>query len=446
MKNSTAIVLFCDDFRINDNQALHQAVQNYANVVLVYVYAENYLGRNLGAASKVFLHYALKSFQNLLHEKYSASLVIRAVKDVNDIAPELLKIHSEHNFEAIFAAKSYIARQIKTQEQITQTFEAKNVKTIFTKGKIIFDTADVKQFKIFTPFSKHCFSNLHLLSDMAMSHKTITSKHNLASLSVDELGLLPTNQGRWAQKMMQFYETSYDKIEENFVNFITQKLHSYAEERNNLEAGQNSAISPFLRFGMLSPNWCFNFCLTMGGGQNQFALELLWRDFSYHTAYHNPQIETEEIRPIYKNFRWNNDLQHLKLWQKGQTGFDIVDAAMNQLYTTGTMHGRARMISASFLIKDLLCNWKLGEQWFWDTLADADPAINPFSWQWVFGSGLDGAPYFRIFNPHLQAQRFDPNFVYRKKWLKPSNHLTPPIVCHNLQSKETMLRYKVALR
>jgi deoxyribodipyrimidine photo-lyase len=160
--------------------------------------------------------------------------------------------------------------------------------------------------------------------------------------------------------------------------------------------------------------------------------------------YYNQEIATQELRAEYSGFPWENDGELLEKWQKGETGFDIVDAGMREIWQTGTMHGRTRMVVASFLIKDLLTDWKTGEQWFWDCLFDADPAVNPFSWQWVFGSGFDGAPYFRIFNPDLQRQRFDEKGKYCTKWLGNFYNIDR-IVDHDFKKQVTMDKYKLLL-
>ena len=157
--------------------------------------------------------------------------------------------------------------------------------------------------------------------------------------------------------------------------------------------------------------------------------------------FYNQNIATQELKPAYKNFKWQHPSEFLTKWQEGETGYNMVDAGMKELYATGTMHNRVRMVAASFLTKDLLINWKDGEQWFWNTLVDADPAINPFSWQWVFGSGFDAAPYFRIFNPESQQEKFDPENSYCKKWLKNTKRPSK-IVDHSFQRKFTLEIYK----
>jgi deoxyribodipyrimidine photo-lyase len=189
-------------------------------------------------------------------------------------------------------------------------------------------------------------------------------------------------------------------------------------------------LSPHLRFGEISPNQIWWGVQNDGTSANsaKFLSELGWREFSYHQLFHNPNLASENLRKSFDDFPWQPlNLEMLSAWKKGKTGFSLVDAGMKELWAHGTMHNRVRMVAASFLVKNLGQDWRIGEQWFWDTLVDADEASNPASWQWVAGSGADAAPYFRIFNPELQADRFDPEWAYRKLWLDESDPVTPII-------------------
>ncbi len=261
-------------------------------------------------------------------------------------------------------------------------------------------------------------------------------------MALENLNLLPTKENEWHESLLANWTFSHQEVEANFIEFVDHKLQDYKEDRNIPSKNGNSSISPYLRFGVLSPRTCFYIAsFATKENNHQFVLELLWREFAYHVMFYNQNIETEELRPEYKDFKWQNDVALLKKWQKGETGFDLVDSGMKELWRTGVMHNRVRMVVASFLIKDLLIDWRLGEQWFWDTLVDADPAINPFSWQWVFGSGFDAAPYFRIFNPDSQREKFDPDGHYCNKWL-PKGGRGQKIVDHKKQRAIALERYK----
>ncbi|QED22958.1 cryptochrome/photolyase family protein [Candidatus Deianiraea vastatrix] len=438
----TAIVLFSDDFRVKDNPALHYAVKNYENIIPLYIYNETYLGRVIGAGAKAFLHNVLLSFNSLLHAEYCISLIIKNGNYVDEIK----KILSIEKIDAIYFNKSYTLSQIQIENDIKECFKDLDIQ--FFKAKLLFEPSEIKPlsggafYRVFTPFSKECLKNIELIEQSFPKPEQIKSIHNISSMTVENLNLLPAKEGKWAQNLLQHWTFDYDEIECNFIKFIDNKLENYEENRNIPSKNGNSGISPYLRFGILSPKMCFNAVRSKNIDINhQFILELLWREFAYHVMFYNQNIATQELKNEYKNFQWDDSKFFLQKWQKSQTGFDIIDAGMNELWHTGVMHNRVRMIVASFLIKDLLINWKIGEQWFWNTLVDADPAINPFSWQWIFGSGFDAAPYFRIFNPESQKKKFDPDGSYCKKWL-PKNWKSEKIVSHDIQRKITLERYK----
>ena len=201
--------------------------------------------------------------------------------------------------------------------------------------------------------------------------------------------------------------------------FITQGISNYKIGRDFPSKKNVSKLSPHLHFGEISPNtiWWETKKLTTGINEKCFLSELGWREFSYNQMYYNPNIKTHNINKKFDDFPWRNSKKLLTAWQKGKTGIPIVDAGMRELWQTGYMHNRVRMITGSFLVKNLLIHWHYGEKWFWDCLVDADHASNSASWQWVAGCGADASPYFRIFNPILQGQKFDPNGEYTLKYV-----------------------------
>ncbi len=442
MIKKTALVLFSDDFRIKDNPAFYYAIKNYDNIIPLYVYQEKYLGRNLGSAAKIFLYQVLNTFNNLLYNEYKVNLIIKS-GNIIDIIKE---ISEQMLVNAIYFNDSYTITEIKNANRIKENFKEIDVKSF--KAKLLFNPSDIKTgslgeyYKVFTPFAKECLKNLDLISESLPKPDKIISIHNIKSIKIDELNLMPLNESNWHERLIKNWSFDYQIIEQNISNFIKNKITDYKEDRNFPSKNGNSNISPYLRFGMLSPRSCFNAILSSYPDiYNQFTLELLWREFAYHVMFYNQNIATQELKEKYKNFQWNNSENFLEKWQQGETGFEIVDAGMKELWHTGSMHNRVRMITASFLIKDLIIDWKLGEQWFWETLVDADPAVNPFSWQWIFGSGFDAAPYFRIFNPESQKDKFDPDGFYCKKWL--TKDLKPNrVVEHDKQRKIMLERYK----
>jgi deoxyribodipyrimidine photo-lyase len=212
---------------------------------------------------------------------------------------------------------------------------------------------------------------------------------------------------------------------EQLKTFLQATADSYESSRDRPSIRGTSRLSPYLHFGQIGPRTIWHECrrlqsrnkLQESSGIDTFLKEIGWREFAYHLMYHFPQTIDEPLRPEFTSFPWRDDKSALRAWQRGMTGFPIVDAGMRELWATGWMHNRVRMIAASFLVKDLLISWKEGAAWFWDTLVDADLANNTLGWQWTAGCGADAAPYFRIFNPILQSQKFDPAGEYLKRWL-----------------------------
>lgn len=437
----TAIVLFCDDFRIKDNPALYHATENYQNIIPLYIYNSHYLGRSLGESAKIFLHNVLISFCSLLKKEYQIELIIQKGNYVDVVQA----IKEKCEIDAIYFNDSYTASQIDIQNQIKNKFKDLDIKTF--KAKLLFSPWEIKPssnipfYKVFTPFAKECLQSINLIQTQYPKPQIIKSLHNIQSLKIEDLKLMPTQKNDLHSNLINYWNFDHSIIETKFINFSNDKLKSYKDDRNIPSKNGTSFISPYLRFGMISPKMCFNIISEIHDISNQFIMELLWREFSYHVMFYNQNIATEELKHEYKNFKWNSNDVWFQKWKKGETGFDIVDAGMIELLHTGIVHNRVRMVTASFLIKDLLIDWRLGEQWFWEKLVDADPAINPFAWQWVFGSGFDAAPYFRIFNPESQKEKFDPNGTYCSKWL-PDNWKSEKIVNHSIQRQITLERYK----
>lgn len=225
-------------------------------------------------------------------------------------------------------------------------------------------------------------------------------------------------------------------------------LDGYDQRRDRPDQSGTSLLSPRLRFGELSPHEVWHRSVGFAseamssGDAESFRGELLWREFSWHRRAVLPQMDSENIRPEFDDFAWDDDPQALRAWQRGRTGVPLVDAGMRELWETGYMHNRVRMVTASFLVKNLLQDWRKGEQWFWDTLVDADEGANPFNWQWVAGSGDDAAPYFRIFNPYRQAERFDPLGVYVDRWVPREEQEREPIVDVAQSRREALAEYR----
>jgi deoxyribodipyrimidine photo-lyase len=234
-------------------------------------------------------------------------------------------------------------------------------------------------------------------------------------MSIEDLGLLPSIP--WDESMRPLWNVGEDGANQRLQEFLNEGLEDYKEGRNFPAEKKVSRLSPHLHFGELSPNQVWYAVQGQEGDAEHFLSELGWREFSYHLLYHFPDLPTENLQEKFDNFPWENNPQFLKAWQQGKTGYPIVDAGMRELWETGYMNNRVRMIVASFLVKNLRVHWHHGAAWFWDCLLDADLANNSASWQWVAGCGADAAPYFRIFNPVTQGEKFDPEGDYIRRFL-----------------------------
>jgi deoxyribodipyrimidine photo-lyase len=237
---------------------------------------------------------------------------------------------------------------------------------------------------------------------------------------LDDWGLLP-HRPDWAAGLRATWTPGEDGARQRLKRFLAAGLTNYAAQRDQPAADGTSTLSPHLAFGELSPAQVWNAASEAGAaggkGRERFLTELLWREFSHYLLWFHPELPEQPLRPAFARMPWRSDPAALAAWQRGQTGVPIVDAGMRQLWQTGWMHNRVRMIAASFLVKHLLLPWQAGAAWFWDTLVDADLASNSASWQWVAGSGADAAPYFRIFNPVLQGRKFDPEGNYVRRFV-----------------------------
>jgi deoxyribodipyrimidine photo-lyase len=298
-------------------------------------------------------------------------------------------------------------------------------------GSLLFEpwtvtTGAGTHFSVFTPFWRACLALPAPRSPLPEPREVDGVRQAPASDSLDDWGLLPRHPD-WAGGLRDAWEPGEPAARRRLRDFLDDDLAVYDRARDEPAAGATSLLSPRLRWGEVSPHTVWHETVGAGHG-GRFLSELGWREFAWHTLFHFPGLATENLRPEFDAFPWPPlDRTRLEAWQRGRTGIPLVDAGMHELWTTGFMHNRVRMVAASFLVKNLLIDWRHGEQWFWDTLVDADEANNPFNWQWVAGSGADAAPYFRVFNPELQAKKFDPDSRYIREWTAgaPSETIEP---------------------
>ena len=421
---TTALVLFHSNLRLGDNMALARAATEADAVVPVFILDET-TGRAPGAAARWWLHRSLERLAAAL-DKTGSPLILRR----GDTLAEVAALVSETGAEAVYLQHGYDPGVQKMEEQLHAWGQKNDVAVKRFGGQVLFRPEDIstqedKPYTVFSPFWRTCLKEPAQGALVRAPGKLARPDSLPASLALDDLALLPEGYdwtGGLSDSFTPGEEAAYDALD----RFIEEGLETYKDDRDRPDlACSTSRLSPHLRFGEISPRTIWHRVHTamaerpaLERGGEHFLRELGWRDFSYHLLHHFPDLPTRALKPAFDDFPWRSgDPDAVAAWQQGQTGFPIVDAGMRQLWQTGWMHNRVRMIVASFLVKELLLHWREGEAWFWDTLVDADPASNTASWQWVAGSGADAAPYFRIFNPVLQGEKFDPAGDYVRRFV-----------------------------
>ncbi len=418
------IVWFRDDLRTLDHPALHAAVASGAPVIAVYVLDEHGDGvRAPGAAARWWLHHSLAAHREQLAE-LGIPLVLRRGLAA-EINPALV---AETDAAAVHWLRRYTPARIIDQRLKAGLREA-GLDAVSHPGDVLAEPQDVRTasgtpYKVFTPFWNG-LRHYPVRPPLPRPEPVARPADAPTSDELDTWRLLPTRPN-WAGGLRETWtpgETAALARLEEFAG----ELEGY-RDRDLPAVDATSRLSPRLRWGEVSPAQVWHRIRRAGGEQaDAFLRELGWRDFFRHTLFHEPDLATRNLRPQFDAFPWSDpDPAELHAWQRGRTGISLVDAGMRELWHTGTMHNRVRMSAASLLVKNLLVDWRVGEQWFWDTLVDADEASNPGNWQWVAGSGQDAAPYFRIFNPDRQAERFDPDGAYRRRWLPEWGTDAPP--------------------
>ncbi len=406
------------DLRLADNTAFTAAAAR-GPVIALYVLDDETPGDwQIGAASRWWLHRSLEALGSRL------PLLLRRGRADQVIA----KVLAETGALSVHFTRDYAPWSGAVERQVKDAAEAQGASCHRYGGFLLHEPEAIRNgagepYRVYTPFSKACFAAGEpkpLKPVPAFTAWTGT----IASDRLQDWGLLPAKPD-WAKGFAGLWAPGEDGAATRLKAFIADGLAHYADERDRPDRDVTSRLSPHLHFGEITPAQCWHAVRaaqfkaggTLDKAAEKFLKEVLWREFSYHLLHHWPTLPEKPFRPEFSAFPWARDAKGLKAWQRGRTGYPIVDAGMRELWATGIMHNRVRMIAASFLIKDLLIPWVDGERWFWDTLVDADIGSNAASWQWVAGCGADAAPYFRIFNPILQGQKFDPHGAYVRKWL-----------------------------
>jgi deoxyribodipyrimidine photo-lyase len=418
-----AIYWFRQDLRLSDNPALSAAASD-SEILPVYILDDVNAGEYfMGAASRSWLHHSLIALNKQLKGK------LKVYK--GDPTNILLEIAKNDSVDSIYWNRCYEPWQISRDKNIKKLFEEHNIAVNSYNGSLLWEPWEVlKQdktpYKVFTPYyRKGCLGAQTPREPIPAPAKLLLADASSNSDSqnikdIADLQLLP--EKAWHHKIINSWDIGEKAAHQRFDDFLAQGISDYKEGRNFPCKTNVSRLSPHLHFGEISPNFIWHKMqlkndLNYSNDIDHFCSELGWREFSYYSLYHFPNLPKQNLNSKFDSFPWSQDLKLLSCWQRGQTGIPIVDAGMRELWQTGYMHNRVRMIVGSFLVKNLLLHWHHGERWFWDCLIDADLASNSASWQWVAGCGTDAAPYFRIFNPVTQGQKFDSAGLYTRKFV-----------------------------
>lgn len=416
----TTILWFRNDLRLEDNPALTQAVLHGGGIIPLYIWSPEEEGRwPPGAASKWWLHHSLNSLnQELL--KHGAKLIVRSGKSL-DVLREV--IH-ETNAQTLFWNRRYEPSIIERDSLIKSELTADGIEVRSFNGSLLYEPWTIlnkqgKPFQVFTPFWKACLQQGQPAEPVPAPKKFPPLAKNIPSTGLDSLELMP--KIHWDAGLEKAWKPGAPHALKALKSFMQSKVEQYHEMRDRPDIEGVSHLSPYLHFGEISPRTVWHAILQHQRldqkGVECYLRQLGWREFAHHLLYHFPHTPEHPLRKEFSAFPWKYDNEHLKTWHKGNTGYPFVDAGMRQLWKTGWMHNRVRMVVGSFLVKDLLLSWTEGAKWFWDTLVDADLANNTLGWQWVGGCGADAAPYFRIFNPVSQGEKFDPEGLYVREWV-----------------------------
>ena len=419
MKNKKNVIYwFRRDLRLLDNPAFEEAA-SAGHILPIFIFDGLLADYAQGSASRWWLNHSLNSLNKQLNHRL---LIFNG--EPKEIIPKLAKASDA---KSVYWNRCYEPWQIKLDSKLEAIFKGENIDVITRNGSLLWEPwttlkKDGSPYKVFTPyFKKRCLS-------LPEPRKPIPKPSNLkfadtpknTDSNTDLISdLIQTKENNWQNKISKYWSIGENASAIKLKTFLKRGISSYKEGRNYPSKKNISMLSPHLHFGEISPNKIWYSVKNNGHSEDSdhFLSELGWREFSYNLLYYFPDLPENNLQKKFDIFPWLNNPEHLKKWQKGMTGYPIIDAGMRELWETGFMHNRLRMITGSFLVKNLLIHWRYGKEWFWNCLVDADLASNSASWQWVAGCGADAAPYFRIFNPITQGNKFDPSGDYTRKFV-----------------------------
>ncbi len=419
---ANAIVWFRRDLRLDDNPALHAALEGGYTPIPLYLNAPAEEGEwPPGAASDAWLHHSLAALQADLHRRGSRLLLRRGPS-----LEALLALIEDSGAEAVFWNRKYEPATQPRDADIKRQLKERGLRVESFNGALLFEpwslaTQQGGPYKVFTPFWRNAASQLRLPEPLRTPDALPAVPEKYVGASLDSLGLLPALG--WDQGFWETWQPGEAGAREALEVFIDGALRNYRSDRDRPDRVGTSRLSPHLHFGEIAP-WRVVAELQQqrsaanAADMEAYIRELGWREFAYHLLHHFPQTTTQNLNPRFEHFEWaRENPAQMRAWQRGTTGVPIVDAGLRELWASGFMHNRVRMIVGSYLTKHMRQHWLHGARWFWDTLVDADLANNTLGWQWIGGTGADAAPYFRVFNPVTQAEKFDPDGSYIARWV-----------------------------
>ena len=440
---STGIFWIREDFRIDNNPALSFATNNHENVIALYIYNNNEFD-NKREAQKWWLFKSLESIKTEL-SKFKINLEILKGDEL-DIFSKLKK----KDDVCIYWNKIYEPDVISKGKKIRDLFIKNEIEYKYFKGNILNEFQEVTKndgtpFKVFTPFWRTA-EQIYLNQPPSKNYtvKKKTKAINFFKNSLDLKNILPNK--KWYEKFDKYWKVSENDSQKILKDLLENKIKDYGTNRDIPSINGTSRLSPYLKFGQIHVNTIWKKCSELkskGIGYRKYINELGWREFSHSLINYFPEFLKGNFRKEFDKFPWVKNEKFLKAWKKGMTGYPIVDAGMRELYETGWMHNRIRMVVGSFLVKHLRINWIEGEKHFRNCLLDFNKANNVAQWQWVAGCGADAAPYFRIFNPILQGEKFDKEGIYVKKWV-PELNKVPAKFIHKPWEME--VKYQEAIK
>lgn len=413
------LVWLRQDLRLTDNPALAAAAATGRPVIPVYLLDDGAAGSwRIGGAGRWWLHGSLTSLGQDL-ENRGARLILRrgAAADVLDA------LIDETGAGAVYWNRCYEPFAIRRDKAIKERLGGQDLEVKSFNGSLLYEPWEIETkaggwFKVYTRFWHACRDKGDPAPPAPPPDSLKAPGTWPASDALTDWRLLPASPD-WSGGFRPLWHPGERGAERRLQAFLDGPVAAYAEDRNLPAVEATSGLSAHLHFGDIGPRqiWAETANKVGVGKAETFLKEVVWREFAYHVLYHFPDLPEHPMNSRFDAFPWEDDPALLRAWEKGETGYPLVDAGMRELWHTGTMHNRVRMITASFLVKHLMQPWQAGQAWFWDTLVDADLASNAFNWQWVAGCGADAAPYFRIFNPVLQGERFDPEGRYVRRWV-----------------------------